>query len=555
MTSTSVLEPLQASTVPPPPAIPVGRTIDAATLRRWLQDGSEIALLDVREHGQYGEGHPFLAVHLPYSRLELEAGRLVPRLATRIVVFDDGPPSDVAPRAATRLRALGYTGVHLLQGGAPAWSGTGAALFKGVNLPSKTFGEQIEHAFGVPHIGAAELKARLDAGEPLVLLDGRTLEEHRKMTIPGAVPVPNGELALRWRSVVPDASTPVVVHCAGRTRSIIGAQILRDLGLPNPVLALENGTQGWALAGYPLERGSTRVPPPAAPGDLLRQSRADAASAAAREGLAPLTVQAAQAWIDDPQRSTFVLDVRTADEFAAGTLPGAVHAPGGQLLQAADLTIGVRGSRVLLLDDDGTRAPVIALWLQRLGFEAAAVQGGIAAPLRIAAPAALPLAPLPELGAEQLAGLRNPDNTPAPYYVADLRGSLAYRRQHSRGAAWSIRPQLPRDVARGTGGDQRHAVLLLADEEAVARLAAQDLREAGWQRVSWAPAAAARAAGWPQESTPHLPADADAIDYLFFVHDRHDGNLDAARRYLEWETGLLAQCTADELGTFRLPRH
>src|SRR6266404_5901241 len=45
--------------------------VDAATLKAWLSDGSEIAVLDTREHGQYGMGHLFFAVPLPYSRFEL----------------------------------------------------------------------------------------------------------------------------------------------------------------------------------------------------------------------------------------------------------------------------------------------------------------------------------------------------------------------------------------------------------------------------------------------------------------------------------------------------
>lgn len=47
-------------------------------------------------------------------------------------------------------------------------------LFKGVNLPSKTFGELVERAYGTPHLSAQELQRRQHAGEPLVLLDGRT---------------------------------------------------------------------------------------------------------------------------------------------------------------------------------------------------------------------------------------------------------------------------------------------------------------------------------------------------------------------------------------------
>ena len=46
------------------------RYAGAEAVKPLLTGGGEIAFLDVREHGQYGEGHPFFAVNLPYSRLE-----------------------------------------------------------------------------------------------------------------------------------------------------------------------------------------------------------------------------------------------------------------------------------------------------------------------------------------------------------------------------------------------------------------------------------------------------------------------------------------------------
>lgn len=527
--------------------------ISAATLHKWLQDGRELALLDIREHGQYGEGHPFFAVHAGYSRLETEVARLVPRRATRTVLFDDGDAdSALARKAASRLAALGYDDVSVLAGGALGWSRAGHTLFKGVNLPSKTFGEIAEHAFEVPHIDAHALAARQRAGEPLVLLDGRTLEEHRKMTLPGAIPVPNGELALRWRTLVSDPSTSIVVHCAGRTRSIVGAQILRDLGVPNPVLALENGTQGWALAGLELERGSARTLPPAPDAAQRQAARNDAAAAAHRAGVPLLTAAEAQDWLDEGTRTTFVFDVRTAEEFAAAGLQGARHAPGGQLLQATDLQIGVRHARVLVLDDDGVRAPVVALWLRRLGLDAALVEDGLASDMRIPvrAPVALPPT-VAALDADALTALREGEATlPA---VLDLRPSRSYRAGHARGAVWSIRPRVVADALAATGGNLQQPVLLVAPDETIARLAAQDLREAGWQQLSWASAEALESAGWARQATPASPSDAEAIDYLLFVHDRHDGNLDAARRYLDWELGLIAQCAPDELASFRVP--
>ena len=249
--------------------------ITPATLKTWLHDGAEIALLDTREHGEYGQAHPFHAIPLPYSRMELDIHRLVPRMATRIVLFDDGA-SGVAERAGARLAALGYTALHILDGGTAAWRAAGNTLFAGVNVPSKTFGEMVEETYHTPHIGAAELAARQARGDNLVVLDGRPIDEYRKMTIPGSICCPNGELALRIAAIAPDPATTIVVNCAGRTRSIIGAQTLRHFGVPNPVRALENGIR---IRVWETSQMSLRIDSPEDVPVALTQLRAHTSSA------------------------------------------------------------------------------------------------------------------------------------------------------------------------------------------------------------------------------------------------------------------------------------
>jgi rhodanese-related sulfurtransferase len=520
--------------------------VDASIVRAWLNDEAEIALLDVREAGQFGEGHPFFAISLPYSRLEIDGPRLVPRPDTRIVLLDDG--EGIAVLAARRLSALGYTNVSVLRDGVRGWLAAGYTLFKGVNLPSKTFGELVEHAYETPHLSPEELAVLIEEGRAHALFDGRTLDEHRKMTIPGAIPVPNGELAYRIGTLVADPATPIVIHCAGRTRSIIGAQTLRNLGVPNPVIALENGTQGWALAGLKLEHGSERRYPKGLNEAAVADAQTRAAKLAARFDVATLDASAAQAWLADPHRTAFLIDVRTPEEFAHDGLPSAVHAPGGQLVQATDQTIGVRRSRVLLVDYDGVRAPVIATWLVQLGFEAALIDAAEATTLHVGKRIASTQSSLPLL---DTAALR--EAATGHVLLLDLRSSAVYRREHAAGAHWSIRPQLAKTLAalQATPDD---TLLLFADEPAVADIAATDLRELGFTSLflaangidTW------KKAGLPLASTPDLPADAARIDYLFFVHDRHDGNLVAARQYLDWETGLIAQCAPDELAVFRI---
>src|SRR5438105_2281221 len=135
-------------------AMPNITPIDVATMRRWLGDGGEIAFIDVREDGQHGEGHPLLAVSLPYSRLELGIGQMVPRRSCRVVLVDDG--DGVAERAARRLVGLGYGAVHVLDGGIAAW-GAQYPLFPSSNVPSKAFAEIVELKYGTPAITAAEL--------------------------------------------------------------------------------------------------------------------------------------------------------------------------------------------------------------------------------------------------------------------------------------------------------------------------------------------------------------------------------------------------------------
>src|SRR5690606_28566734 len=137
-------------------------------------------------------------------------------------------------------------------------------------------------------------------------------------------------------------------NCAGRTRSIIGAQTLINLGLPNRVSALQSGTQGWMLDDLVLDHGASRRY--GEPSDDLPAMRRSAQELAKRYEVPAVDASTVQRWSEDAQRSLFLCDVRTPEEYAAGTLPGAVHTPGGQLIQATDQYIGVRRARLVLFD-------------------------------------------------------------------------------------------------------------------------------------------------------------------------------------------------------------
>jgi len=523
----------------------MARKLEAANLKRLLSESGELALLDVRELGQFGEGHPFFAVPLPYSRFELGLPMLVPNPGVRLVLCDAG--DGVADRAAARAEALGYQQVAVLAGGIAAWREAGYTLYAGVNVPSKTFGELIELERHTPRLSARELAGMRAGKDDFVIVDGRPFSEYSKMNIPGGICCPNGELVLRIHAIAPDPNTKIIVNCAGRTRSIIGAQILRDFGIANPVYALENGTQGWFLAGLELEHGASRRYPDRQAADLAALSRR-ARRLAEQHGVARLDAASAQAWLNDRSRTSYFFDVRSPEEFAAGHLPGFLNAPGGQLLQATDQWVGVKGARLILIDAEDVRAPVIAGWLQQAGHQAAVIAGGIAAARncnwRRRPAAAIAGSPPALLSVPEAAEALRQDRL----RFIDLRPSMSYRQGHIAGATWSIRPRLAAAVT-----DKAKTIALIADDPAIAQLAAIDLAELGCGDVRLL-----AAPPWPGlaiAATPQEPADRDAIDFLFFTAKRHEGTAEAAeaaRQYLAWEVGLIDQLDAQERGAFRI---
>ena len=194
------------------------RAVTPATVKSMLADGAELALIDVREELTFSKSHLLWARNVPLSRIELRFARLVPRLTTRIVLCDGG--DGLVKRAAAILASAGYTDLSYLDGGVAAWERAGFVLFAGVHVPSKAFGEFVEHDSRTPSISAIELNAMLRNGADLKVLDSRPFDEYTRISIPTGINVPGAELVLRVRDIVPLQSTTIVVNCAGRTRSI-----------------------------------------------------------------------------------------------------------------------------------------------------------------------------------------------------------------------------------------------------------------------------------------------------------------------------------------------
>ena len=533
----------------------IGR-VDADTLAGWLVDGDEIALLDAREQGVFLGGHLFHAACVPLSHLELVLPTLVPRSTTRLVWCDGGRvdgqtedrTDDLADRAATRAAALGWTDVHVLDGGVAAWAASGREVYRGVNVPSKAFGEHVEHHDGTPRMPADEVKRLLDDGANVVVLDSRPIEEFRRMSIPTGIDCPGAELVHRVKEVVHDPDTLVVVNCAGRTRSIIGCQSLVNAGIENRVVALENGTMGWELAGYDVARGRDDHAPDPGPAARAWAEHA-AADVGHRFGVAHIDTATLDDWLDDETRTTYVLDVRTPEEFRDGHLAGSRSAPGGQLVQATDEYVATRNARLALVDDNGVRATMTASWLRQMGWQdTVVVDDALTAVDLVTGPSPRPCGP-------DVATIRPTDlaarlDEPG-LAVLDVGTSLTYRnRGHIPGAWWGVRSRLTDardaigdvDVLAITSGDGRLAELTVPDAER-RWPDATVVAVAGGTR-SW------RHAGHEIESGFTRPTTSP--DDVWYKPYDHEGEVVATHMqdYLTWEIALVEQLDRDPTVSF-----
>ena len=241
--------------------------------------------------------------------------------------------------------------------------------------------------------------------------------------------------------------------------------------------------------------------------------------------------------------------MRQPQEYAAGHIPGAVSAQGGQLVQATDEYAAVRNGRYVLMDDDELRAIMTAHWLQQMGLpEVFVLRGGIAAAAGILGGLAATEADHREEGVvpggiEAAEAARMLEDEPG-ILCLNVGASNRHREQHVPAAKWVVRSFLPR--VRAQYPDAGH-ILLTADQEKLAALAAQDAQKL-WPEAridfirggtpAWMRAGLPFATGMPCALCPE-----DDIWYRPYT-DIHASKA-SMQGYFDWEFGLVEKINAD----------
>ena len=323
--------------------------------------GEPFALIDTRERREYVHGHWFGSSNIPLSVLKPQIVRLVPNRDFPIHVLDW---QDTASEEAVRqLSSLGFTNVQRCGTNQPNSFGHG--FIKGEFAWSKAFGEVVAHTSGLPEVTPAEYLAGYKDAH---LFDVRPTAEYSQFTIPDSQSLPNS-LILANMEALKQTGGMALLHCAGRTRSIIGACTLKAAGYDGAYAIFKGGTQAWQLDGLEREFNATRLFAKESDNVNLIKNILD------KWNIKHQT-------LDNADLKTFVaaqsqdhlFDV--SDDAAKGQMAehNILKISGTNLIQQTDRTIARYHVPVVLFDHgSGSRAAFAAYWLQAMGFKVSIV--------------------------------------------------------------------------------------------------------------------------------------------------------------------------------------
>jgi rhodanese-related sulfurtransferase len=98
-----------------------------------------------------------------------------------------------------------------------------------------------------------EIKKKLDAGEPMIIIDTREDNEWARGHIPNAVHLGKGVIERDIEKAIPDKDATLVLYCGGGYRSALAADNLQKMGYRN-VVSMDGGWRSWTEAGFPTIR-------------------------------------------------------------------------------------------------------------------------------------------------------------------------------------------------------------------------------------------------------------------------------------------------------------
>lgn len=215
--------------------------IDTDSLKKLLDSGAALTVVDSRNPEEYQEVHVKGAINIPEKNFSSHIDRLPAATSARLVFYCNGVKCGKSKRSASKAVELGYTSVLVYDEGMPVWEEKGMPLFAGAD-----YEKRIEPS----KITAKDLYLSLknNAGAH-TLVDVRDPEEFREGHMPGAINIPAATFASQ--SGVLDKGKKIVVYCNSGGRSYNAYRKLMKLDYKDIHQAI---FADWKEAGLPVEK-------------------------------------------------------------------------------------------------------------------------------------------------------------------------------------------------------------------------------------------------------------------------------------------------------------
>ena len=417
-------------------------------IKAELEAGGELALIDVRDKADYVTGHLWPAINIPFSRLELSVQRFVPRTTTRIILCHSN--DSITRRAALSLSHLGYTNIVRFKENTGNLGSSDYPMIKGDYALAHSFGYHIESYYQTPAINADQLSKKLNAGEDVLVIDSRSPTDYKKASLPHSINIPVEEVILKVPDLILNEKTQIVVHCAGITRAALGAQTLINSSISNPVKILRDGTKGWFLNGGELISGKKFYYRDSSP-ESTSFAIKTAQELAEKFSFKYCSPENLNKWIrKNSNRTCYLIDVRSQEEYEQKHFPGAINIPGGELAGMTCDHLATNNASLCLIDDgQSARAEITASWMIQLGWhdvviltqwsDLAELESG--AESHVISESCIPDSQL--IKSKTLKKLLDNDDVA----VIDVSPSSEFQLGHINGAYWTLRSALPASMS------------------------------------------------------------------------------------------------------------
>tara|TARA_B100000989_G_scaffold243475_1_gene190504 strand:- start:187 stop:1443 length:1257 start_codon:yes stop_codon:yes gene_type:complete len=318
-----------------------------------------ISFLDTRERKQYVHGFAFGSVNCPLSKFKYLIKELVPDLNTTLILIGVKNNNQLH-QIQKILKKLKYHRTYIVAGGYKTWKKNKFPLWTGEYTFSKAFGEWIEVTSNIKNLYAKELhKIHKKKSSNYLQIDARPKKEFEKFSLPQSVQCSGGELPC-YLNNKENLRKNYIVHCAGRTRSIIAYQTLKDFDFNNKKYVLNGGTQNWVLSGFNHKfKNKSKIKST----KINYKDDLKLANSIAKKFKIPFT--------QIKRKNTNLYNFQIHSEIKNfKKIPGWKQVNATTLIQSTDKFISSTNTKVLIFSNIPSSAVFAVIWLRRMGYQA-----------------------------------------------------------------------------------------------------------------------------------------------------------------------------------------